>query len=164
MLEIELRNNKTVCIDDADLGLVMGYSWYPINNHGNWYVIANLPGHGTGTVLMHRIILGLKTNDGIKVDHKDGNGLNNQRENLRIAKPQQNRWNSKPVGGSSQYKGVNWHRFKSGAGKWRAQAMVDGKQHHLGLFTDEEEAARVVDAFYVKAFGEFAWLNFPLGV
>jgi hypothetical protein len=169
MITLKLTQGKETRLDDdVDMGYINGFKWAAIQNNGKWYAVTNVP-HPTGKRLwvswqLHRLIMGLGYGDPQRVDHIDGDGLNNQRSNLRLADAQQNRWNSKPVGGTSKYKGVNWHQFKNGTGKWRAQAKVDGKQHHLGLFTDEVEAAKVVDAFYVKAFGEFAYLNFPLEV
>jgi hypothetical protein len=44
--------------------------------------------------------------------------------------------------GSSKYRGVYWH---VGHKKWRASIGVDGNMKHLGLFPDEEAAARAFD-------------------
>jgi hypothetical protein len=63
--------------------------------------------------------------------------------------------NSLPRGGISRYKGVSRNREK-----WQARIKVDGKQSHLGIFTDEEDAARAYDAAARELFGEFAYLNF----
>lgn len=81
--------------------------------------------------------------------------LNLPLNQITVAESQQNR--SKKEAPSSQYKGVSWHKS---TGKWRAAIMINGKQRHLGEFTDEIEAARTYDAAAYEA-GEFTRLNFP---
>lgn len=59
--------------------------------------------------------------------------------------------------GTSKYKGVTWlPRIK----KWRATITVNGKQMHLGVFSDEIEAAKVRDKAAKQYHGTFAHLNF----
>jgi hypothetical protein len=83
-------------------------------------------------VKMHRLIL--TAPDGIHVDHINGDGLDNRRENLRLASPQENQANSrKRVHGQSRFKGVAW---SSGANKWRAYISPDRKQIHLGRYLE----------------------------
>jgi hypothetical protein len=62
------------------------------------------------------------------------------------------------VGRWSQYRGVSWD---SRGGKWLVQIWHGGKQHHLGYFADEEEAARAYDAQARELKGDAARLNFP---
>lgn len=105
---------------------------------------------------MHRLILGV-TNPKIKIDHRDGNGLNNQRHNLREATQAQNLANSRPRSGSSRFKGVT---FRS-PDKWIAQISKDGKHTYLGIFRDEFDAATAYNFAAIEMFGEFARLNRP---
>jgi hypothetical protein len=111
-------------------------------------------------VLLHRFILGAAP--GTMIDHKNGNGLDCTRENLRLATRSQNQHNAgrRMYAGarSSRFKGVHWHRV---TGKWVAQIMAARKYHYLGLFIDEEQAARAYDAAARELHGEFAQLNFP---
>lgn len=105
-------------------------------------------------VKMHELITGCKG-----IDHRDGDPLNNQDDNLRKATKAENNHNRKPnVGGSSPYKGVSWN---TRAQRWRAQIRCAGVHYNLGFFTDEADAARVYDAKAHELHGEFAWLNFP---
>ena len=108
-------------------------------------------------ILMHRAImekiLGHPLEDGQFVDHRDGNGLNNTRANLRVATRAQNKANSKKQSDNkSGYKGVCW---KADRMKWHAQITVNRKVINLGYFDDPETAYQE----YCKAakihFGEF---------
>lgn len=148
---------RIALIDDEDWNLVSPYRWWVQEQvrvgprrHGP-YAAATLPQHQN--IFMHNLILGHK-----RVDHADGDGLNNQRANLRIATRSQNGANSGPRRGTSQFKGVSWSRKDS---SWRAQITVDRYMRFLGNFSDEEAAARAYDAAALAAWGEFAYLNFP---
>jgi DNA-binding Xre family transcriptional regulator len=102
----------------------------------------------------------MKVVDGVSLDHKDGNGLDNRKKRLRVADHAQNGWNQKIriCGKSSRYKGVIWH---IGARKWQSQIRYKGRLIHLGTFDDEAEAAKAYDEAAEKHFGVFARLNFP---
>ena len=89
-----------------------------------------------------------------KVDHKDNNKLNNEILNLRKCTAQQNSFNAKiSKANSSGVKGVHWHRSTK---KWRAVVMIDGKNNHLGLFADIEDASKAVENARIHRHGEFA--------
>jgi hypothetical protein len=106
---------------------------------------------------MHRFLLNAPA--GVLVDHRDCNGLNNRKANLRLCTNKENTRNSRPyLKGSSRFKGVCWGKK---AKKYIAQITVDGKRYLLGYFHDEIEAAVVYDIKAMELFGEFAYLNFP---
>lgn len=96
------------------------------------------------------------------IDHKNGNGLDNRRSNLRFCTNAQNQHNQRKWGSrsgkplSSRYKGVSWHR----RGHWRAKIQAQGKRRYLGQFQSEEAAARAYDRAARELHGEFAVLNF----
>jgi len=115
---------------------------------------------GRKGVLLHRAMaaafLGASSND--FVDHIDGDTRNNVLENLRIATRQQNMFNRKPNrNGVSVYKGVGW---STRAKRWRSRIRHEGKQHLLGYFNCQIEAAEAYDAAARKFYGEFARPNF----
>ncbi|MEN6533310.1 MAG: HNH endonuclease [Bryobacteraceae bacterium] len=105
---------------------------------------------------MHRFVAsraGMEI-DGLDVDHKNGNGLDNRRCNLRPATRAQNRQNSNSHTG--RFKGIAFEN-----GKWVAKIRVGGPVIYLGRFSDEIEAARAYDDAARKHHGEFARPNFP---
>jgi hypothetical protein len=156
LAEIQLPTGETVVIDSDDLAAVAGYSWWASPNRQTTYAQTQVAGK---TVYMHRLLMG---EPDCHVDHRDGNGLNNTRENMRVATHSQNSQNRrKRAGTSSRYKGVSWCRSCS---KWEAYISVDGRQRRLGYFDSEIDAALSYDAAASERFGEFARLNIPKAV
>jgi len=106
---------------------------------------------------MHRLILNPPA--GITIDHINGNGLDNRRENLRLAGRGQNQCNrGKQSNNTSGFKGVTWHKNLN---KWEAGISISGKRYHVGFYKTPEAAARAYDDAAKKYHGEFARLNFP---
>lgn len=104
---------------------------------------------------LHRLITG--ANGTLKVDHINGNTLDNRRCNLRLATNAENLRNMRVRGGTSRYKGV-YHRPD---GLWRSQIMHSYKRMNLGNYETEEAAAKVYDRMAIELFGPYARLNFP---
>lgn len=137
-------------VDLSDLPAVQGLRWSPLYRQENIYA-------QSGNLLMHRVIAGLKAQDGQRVDHRNNHGLDNRRENLRVASQSNNRANARKFAKTkSRFKGVT-----SQGRKWRAFAGPRSNRHYLGTFGTEEEAARAYDAKALELFGPFARLNFP---
>ena len=87
------------------------------------------------------------------VDHIDGNRLNNHIENLRQATRAENNRNSKINSKNvSGVKGVHWNKK---ANKWESYCGVNGKRHYLGIYTNKEDAIKVVKEFREIHHGEF---------
>ena len=90
-------------------------------------------------------------------DHRNGDGLDNRRSNLRPATNQTNLMNRGPqVNNTSGFKGVI---FDKRSDAWRAQIKVDGRYIYLGCLDSKIEAAEAYNEAANKVFGEFAWLN-----
>ena len=106
--------------------------------------------------LLHRFILNAQVGD--VVDHKNRDGTDNRRENLRIVSHGQNHQNRSAKSTSkSMLKGVNWIvRDK----KWSARIFLDKKSVLLGIFANEIDAARAYDVAAMESFGDFACINF----
>ncbi len=153
--------NTFALVDDADFDLVNQYNWYARKKGNTFYAQANArKPDSTWTILqMHRLIL--NPPDSLQTDHKDSNGLNNQRYNLRACTHSQNQYNRLLQGGSSKFKGVSWYKLTK---KWEAYIRNNGKKQSLGHFTDETKAAKCYDEKALELFGEFARLNFPMQI
>ena len=107
---------------------------------------------------MHRDILGLEPGDKRQGDHRNHNGLDNRRDNLRICTHAQNQHNQNPqLNCSSMYKGVYWNKHNF---RWQAQIKVNGQNKHLGVFISEIDAARAYDKAAREYFREYARTNY----
>lgn len=155
--EIKLQNSrKRALVDLADIVFVSGHLWKIQASVSTSYCVRS----GDNLPLAQWL---LKAPDGWMVDHKDGDGLNNKRCNLRIATKQQNSMNSrKPRRNShaptSRFKGV--YRDKQLKRKpFKVTVTKDGQQYHVGRFATEIEAAHAYDCKARELFGEFARTN-----
>lgn len=153
MKEIPLTQGKVALVDDEDYDWLNQWKWYAAKTPTTYYATRGYFKQGKRHgVVMHRLILNVPS--GLGTDHKDRNGLNNQRSNLRIATIRQNSRNRKRNNGK-RYIGVF---FKSG--KYEASLTTDCKTYYLGRFVSEIEAAKAYDEMAKKMYGEFANLNF----
>ena len=108
--------------------------------------------------LMHRVVLGLKHRDGKIVDHRDRNGLNNQKENLRQCTNSENMRNQGPQkNNKSGYKGVHWKTDKS---RWAVVIVINNRSVWLGTYFCLIKAAEAYDRAAKIFHGDFAYLNF----
>lgn len=126
-------------VDPEDVATLARHRW-SLDGYGG-YARRNVGGYH---VKMHRQILGLARGDERQGDHISGDRLDNRRANLRIVTAVGNAQNRRSGAHSSRFRGVTFHRA---TGKWAAQAKLQGKHHHLGLFVDEEAAAKAAEAF-----------------
>lgn len=158
---IPLTQGQFAIVDDSDFDQVMKHKWHAVRRpNGGFYTqrtlrVVRVNGR---RVIQQMAQLILHTEQ--MVDHRDGNGLNNTRRNLRPCTPLENTRN-KPAGSNNKsgFKGV-YPTVKT-KGNWSAAIYLAGKQSYLGSFKTKEDAARAYDAEALKLFGSFARLNFP---
>ncbi len=153
--------NTFTMVDDADYEELNKYKWRPAKRSRCLYVVrSDHEDPKSNNILMHRAIMG--SPKGMDIDHRDNNGLNNQRYNLRECTHQQNCMNRNQNKGKSKYMGVG--PSADFPGMFRARIKSGDKQREIGRYPTEIEAAIARDAEAKRCFGEFAKLNFPDGV
>ena len=162
MKEIVLTKGKVALVDDADFDWLNQWKWYAYDNSGRgWYAIGyfKISKHCYEKARMHRLILGV-TDDKSLIDHIDGNGLNNQRINLRLCNSSENQGNRNgKSNGSSKYKGVCRIEGKNGYVSWRSELYLNGIKVFQKNFSSEDAAAIAYNQAAIKHYGSFAKLN-----
>jgi hypothetical protein len=149
MKTIELTQGKYAMVSDADYDYLNQWKWFAVYCDG-WYAARK---EGTHTIYMHRQIMSAPRR--MQVDHKNGDGLDNRRVNLRVCVIAENQRNSRRRRDNrTGYKGVSPYR-----GKYRAQIQVNGKNIYLGCFPTPERAAIAYDLAAETHYGMFARLN-----
>lgn len=158
--EIRLTHGKVALVDDEDFDRVSKFAWSAKKaprRKNLWYayrITGRIDRTHPITEWLHHFIQGSKH----QTDHRDGNGLNNQKSNLRPCNDSQNSANRRlNANNSTGFKGVTSRR-----GKFVVQIGKKGSGKWIGTFDLPEDAARAYDAEAVKRFGEFARLNFPI--
>lgn len=156
MKTISLTQGKIALVDDEDYERLSRHKWYAIKSKHTYYAVRNLPRengkqHG---IRMHRVILGL-TSPKLQGDHKDHDGLNNQKYNLRICTNLQNSWNKKKH--KTNVAGIKGIRFLGKS--WEVRICINGEAKAIGLFPSLEQASTAYNAAALNYFGEFAHLN-----
>lgn len=152
---IMLSQGKFAQVDDEDFWELNKHKWCTTRGKGNtFYAQRSVRINGKARpILMHRVIMNAPPR--IQCDHLDGDGLNNQRSNLRFATNQENNRNKVGPNRNNKLgvKGVCWNKRTK---KFEADITVDGKTIHLGFFFCLEKAKLARRAAEAKYFGAFA--------
>ena len=141
---ITLTQGCIALIDAEDVPLVSGYDWTVLHSARTSYARRNQwSPSAQKTILLHRVVLGEPV--GLRIDHKDGNGLDCRKANLRFATYRQNNTNTRTrADNRTGLKGVSKHSL---CNKYRAAISLDGVRRDLGLF----ETAELAHAAYCAA-------------
>lgn len=155
MKKIKLTQGKFALVDNEDFEYLNQFKWYLQKGTNTFYAVRitwNKVTKKAQTIGMHREILNFPV--GFEADHKDRNGLNNQRRNLRIATKSQNSMNTSiRKTNSSGIKGIVWDKNRN---KWEAYLYINYKKIHLGRF-DRFEIAILARKWGERLyFGRFA--------
>ena len=151
--EIHLSQGLVAIVDDADAHV-------PPGARSAYAVRQETIGAGKQRpVRLHRVIarrMGLAI-DGKHVDHKNRNGLDCRRENLRVATMSQNKCNMPaPRSNASGFKGVH---FDKRTGRWVAQIGIGGRREWLGYHDTPIQAHAAYVARAKELHGEFICTN-----
>lgn len=151
MKKIKLTQNKYALIDDEDYDNISKYKWHAAFQCGIYYARKSFKINGKWKIIpMHVYLMGQTPKHKKCIDHIDGNGLNNQKNNLRWATTQENGQNRKMnYNNKSGFKGVVWQKNLK---KWQAGTFVKGHYMYLGVYNDILKAA--------KAYKKYAKINF----
>jgi hypothetical protein len=155
---IRTRAGRLFLIDAEDWPRISEFKWsVSSDGDGRMYVSTRIEGK---KIYLHRFLL--EAPHGKRVDHRNGDPLDNRKANLRLATHQQNMFNrrkaktygNKPT--TSSFKGVSWD---NSCGRHKARIMKDGVNHYLGSFRDQRSAAMAYARAAQEMFGEFAYTN-----
>jgi len=157
--KIYVGEGRYAIVDQKDFCLLNNLEWTVKEDFDSIYAVRFFRREGSSSKLlsMHRFICNPPA--GLVIDHINCNGLDNRRDNLRLATHSQNNCNRpKRRNTTSRFVGVH---FAKKMNKWAAQIKYTGGKKWLGYFDNETDAAKAFDAAAIKYHGEFARLNFP---
>lgn len=149
---VPLTQGYEAVIDPADVAQVASFNWCALIKPRAVYAVRiDRSGPKQRTVRMHRAIMDAP--DGLEVDHRDGDGLNNRRGNLRLATKSQNQCNARSrKNSSSNLKGVTWHKA---SGRWQSRIKLGAKERYLGLYDTPDAAHAAYAQASTELHGEF---------
>ncbi|HDZ13321.1 hypothetical protein LCGC14_1284510 [marine sediment metagenome] len=157
MKRIPLTQGQFALVDDEDYEELSKHKWC-LRQKGDGLFYAgrnNWHDKKSHSITIHQQLMNLPENH--EIDHRDGNGLDNRRSNLRVCTHRQNLQNQKrQKNNKCGFKGVHWNNSSK---KWRAKIFVNGKNIHLGVFFCLIQAAKAYNKAAVRYFGEFARVN-----
>ena len=158
---VPLTNGGFAFVDRQDYDEIMIFKWYKEKIGNTWYAISKSHQKDNYRLYMHRALMRLQKGDRKKVDHINGNGLDNRRHNLRITTQSDNIANQKKqIRNTSGYIGVSYNK---NARKYQSYITIDRKRIHLGYFFDPETAAVLYDVAVNKLRGSQCRKNFYKG-
>ena len=135
MKEIPLTQGKVALVDDEDYERLNQFKWCAHKQHNTFYAKRWIS--SKAMINMHHEIIGYPL-EGFMTDHENGNGLDNQRYNLRHVTNRQNCQNKRNgKKKTSQFPGVCW---KKQSQRWVAEIQIKGKKKYLCGFVDENDA------------------------
>jgi hypothetical protein len=153
MKEIQLSQGKVALVDDEDYKWLNQWRWCAVKSRETFCASRGVRRDGKwSSERMHRLIL--RPLEYELVDHKDHNGLNNQKENLRLCTNGQNQMNRHPASATG-FKGV----YRDRSGRYKASIDFENKRYRLGTYDTPDEAALVYNKAAKKYHKEFANLN-----
>lgn len=149
----DMGSGLRLFLDVADREIAADHRWYTVHpNEPLYYAMRER------NIALHREIM--EAPKGMVVDHRDGNGLNCRRYNMRLATDQQNRTHVHFPSKGATASGLRGVYRRPNGGRWYAQICIDYKCQFLGEFDNPVDAAKAWDIAAFAARGEFTFLNF----
>ena len=162
MKKIKLTQGKYALVDNEDFEYLNQWKWCfhktPKDTQG--YAIRSGYCRKTGKrsrIAIHRVIVKAKL--GEICDHRNGNGLDNRRKNLRTCTLEQSARNKKASRRKklNAIKGVTIIKNNSGIPSyWIARITHNKKRIYLGTFKTKRAAEKAYKQAALKFHGEFA--------
>jgi hypothetical protein len=148
--EIPLTRGYTALVDYDDYNWLKQYKWCANSPKlgRTIYVVSRIGGK---LFYMHTLIM--QPEKGFEVHHKDGNGWNNQRNNLEIVTHAVNS-RYMPIR-HGKYRGVYAHQ-----GKFMVKVYINYKSIYIGIYKTEREAALAYNEAAIRLLG----INCPLNI
>ena len=133
------KNSKTewAMVDDDDFELVSQYKWCILKRLNTIYAVTHI---ARKSLYLHRFLLGLDFGDKRVVNHKDGNGLNNQRDNIEICSQLYNTQSINKVNSNKGY----IYLYKNRISNPYCASIQINKIRHRAYFATEEEAKQFI--------------------
>jgi len=158
---IDLGEGQWTIVAPQDFYWLNNFKWCVVGCDERMYaarVVRKIEFGRLKTVYLHRVIMSAPK--GLLVDHRNNNGLDNRRNNLRLATHSQNMINRPKTKSptTSRFVGVYFDKDRS---KWVARIHLNNKCIWLGRLDNEIDAAKAYDKAAKQYHGDFARLNFP---
>jgi hypothetical protein len=151
-IRIKLTKGQFSIINSLDYDKIKNFRWFAMKPHKTFYAVCCIGTKKLTHVLMHNLIF--PCNMGHTPDHKNRNGLDNRRENLRQSTISQNNRNqSINTRNNSGFTGVCWNKNRN---CWWSRICFNGRHIHIGLFNCLAKAISARKQAEKKYFGEFA--------
>jgi len=144
MRKIKLTQGKYALVDNEDYDKLNQYKWFTRKDGQNFYATKKLYilNGVRRNISMHQIIMGIAPKNK-EIDHIDGNGLNNQKKNLRFVTHQENMRNQKTrITSKTGFKGIDFNKQQQ---KYRVRIMLNGKSIFGGYFKNLKDAVKKIN-------------------
>lgn len=149
---IKLYSGEFVYVDREDYEYLSQFQWYLFKSEKWTYAVRS---QGDKTIFMHREIMGI-IDPKVYVDHRDRNGLNNRKKNLRVGDNRQNQYNVvKKKNSTQKYKCIR----ETENHKFEVRMRLPDKTRFCKRCDTEEEAVGLYNELALKYHGEFAVLQ-----
>jgi hypothetical protein len=157
MRTIPLTQGYEALVDDEDYAELSRYTWHADVNKNGVYAKRNVPSDRPGgrptPIRMHQQIMGTHQHGRrVGIAHKNGNGLDNQRANLRVAKLATVQKYRRAANSNSTTGVRNVYPVYKGHG-YAARLQYKGHMRNLGTYPTVDQARKASERERARLFG-----------